>query len=97
MFCSVIGFKVGSFGTSHEFGNGSNSSNLFPSNALGTTNLPNLPTNGSGFGGSASNIYGASLSSSIVSSPIFSGKCRAIHIPCLDFQYNCVDYINPRM
>ncbi|XP_057252201.1 nuclear pore complex protein NUP98A isoform X2 [Beta vulgaris subsp. vulgaris] len=65
--------EVGSFGTSHEFGNGSNSSNLFPSNAMGTTNLPNLPTNGSGFGGSASNIYGASLSSSIVSSPIFSG------------------------
>uniref|UniRef100_A0A803L9M0 Peptidase S59 domain-containing protein n=1 Tax=Chenopodium quinoa TaxID=63459 RepID=A0A803L9M0_CHEQI len=59
---NVIGASLSPFETSSVFGSGSNLNNLFASNAMGTTNFPNVSTQGSGFGYNATNAFGEASS-----------------------------------
>ncbi|XP_021763624.1 nuclear pore complex protein DDB_G0274915-like [Chenopodium quinoa] len=71
---NVFGASLSPFETSSLFGSGSNLNNLFASNAMGTTNFPNVSTQGSGFGYNATNAFGEASSSLETSSVFGSGS-----------------------
>uniref|UniRef100_A0A803MPJ9 Peptidase S59 domain-containing protein n=1 Tax=Chenopodium quinoa TaxID=63459 RepID=A0A803MPJ9_CHEQI len=71
---NAFGAASYSFGTSSVFGSGGNSSDLLASNAMGTTNFPNISTQGSAFGGSTTNVFGEASSSLRTSSLFGNGS-----------------------